>query len=69
MSRSDKAGFIAGYPMMLTVNEVCEILRTGRNTTYELISVGEIPSIKVGRQIRIYSKDLLKYLEKTDTDG
>lgn len=57
-------GFISGYPMMLTVSEVGQILRTGKNTTYEIINSGEIPSKKIGRQIRVYSKDLLKYLEK-----
>ena len=57
-------GYIAGYPMMLTVKEVSEILRTGRNTTYELINSGEIPCKKIVRQFRIYSRDLLLYLEK-----
>ncbi|MBR1841977.1 MAG: helix-turn-helix domain-containing protein [Oscillospiraceae bacterium] len=45
-------------------SEVGQILRTGKNTTYEIINSGEIPSKKIGRQIRVYSKDLLKYLEK-----
>lgn len=65
MDTEENIGYIAGYPMMLTVKEVSEILRTSRNTTYELISIGEIPSKKIGRQIRIYSRDLLLYLEKT----
>jgi excisionase family DNA binding protein len=64
METVENLGHITGYPMMLTVKEVGEILRTGRNTTYDLISSGEIPSIKIGRQIRIYSKNLLLYLEK-----
>lgn len=51
--------------MMLTVSEVSEILRTSRNTTYDLINTGEIPGKKIGRQIRVYSRDLLLYLEKT----
>lgn len=64
METVENLGHITGYPMMLTVKEVGEILRTGRNTTYDLINSGEIPSIKIGRQIRIYSKNLLLYLEK-----
>ncbi len=68
METVENYGYITGYPMMLTVREVSEILRTGRNTTYDLISSGEIPSIKIGRQIRIYSKNLLLYLEKTAPD-
>ncbi len=65
METEECVGYIAGYPMMLTVKEVSEILRTSRNTTYELISIGEIPSKKIGRQIRVYSRDLLLYLEKS----
>ncbi len=68
MDTVENKGYIAGYPMMLTVREVGKILRTGKNTTYDLISSGEIPSIKIGRQIRIYSKNLLLYLEKTAPD-
>lgn len=68
MKTEECVGYIAGYPMMLTVNEVSEILRMGRNTTYELINAGEIPSKKIGRQIRVYSRDLLLYLEKTGSD-
>ena len=49
METLENIGYIAGYPMMLTVKEVSEILRTGRNTTYELINTGEIPSKKIGR--------------------
>ena len=65
METEECVGYISGYPMMLMVKEVSEILRTSRNTTYELISIGEIPSKKIGRQIRVYSRDLLLYLEKT----
>jgi excisionase family DNA binding protein len=68
METLENIGYIAGYPMMLTVKEVSEILRTGRNTTYELINTGEIPSKKIGRQIRVYSRDLLLYLEESASD-
>jgi excisionase family DNA binding protein len=68
METPENIGYIAGYPMMLTVKEVSEILRTGRNTTYELINTGEIPSKKIGRQIRVYSRDLLLYLEESASD-
>jgi excisionase family DNA binding protein len=65
LEKIERIGYIAGYPMMLTVSEVSEILRTSRNTTYDLINTGEIPGKKIGRQIRVYSRDLLLYLEKT----
>ena len=52
--------YVAGYSMILTIQEVGKILRARKYTTYDLISSGEIPSIKIGRQIRIYSKNLLQ---------
>lgn len=40
-------------PLLLTVPEAAELLRLSRNGTYELIARGEIPSIRLGRSIRV----------------
>jgi excisionase family DNA binding protein len=37
----------------LTVEEVAEILGTGRTATYDAVKRGEIPSIRVGRKFLI----------------
>ena len=37
----------------LTVEEVAERLRCNRNTAYALVASGAIPSVRVGRLIRI----------------
>ena len=50
---------LQSYNDVLTVDEVCEILHIGKTNAYKLIKEGQVPSIKVGRQIRI-SKELLK---------
>ena len=42
-------GRTVGY----TVDEVAEMLRIGRNATYDLIARGEIPSVKIGRLVRV----------------
>jgi len=52
-SDSAPSGDTAIQPLMLTVQEVQALLRIGRNKTYELIRSGELPSIRIGRQIRI----------------
>jgi excisionase family DNA binding protein len=40
-------------PLLLTVQEVQRLLRVGRTAAYEAIRCGDIPSIKVGRSIRV----------------
>lgn len=50
------------YSDVLTVLEVAEILKIGRNTTYELVRSGQIKSIRIGRQIRIPKTALQNFL-------
>lgn len=42
----------------LTVPEVAAELRLSKRTAYYLISIGEIPHVRVGRSIRIYRSTL-----------
>ena len=49
-------------PAILTVPEMAQVLRIGRNKAYQLVRDGDIPSIKLGRDIRIYREDLLRYV-------
>ena len=55
------------YPRVMTVAEVAEFLRIGKTTAYELIKEGDIPSMKVGRQVRIFRDDLMAYVRSTRT--
>ena len=47
----------------LKVSEVAEFLRIGRTRAYELVSSGEIPSVRIGRNIRVSRKELERWLE------
>lgn len=38
---------------LLTVPEAAKLLRIGRNLAYELVARGEIPSVRLGRLIRV----------------
>ena len=49
---------------LLTMAEVCSILRIGRGTLLKLIHSGEVKAIKVGRQWRILKEDLYAFLRR-----
>lgn len=47
-------------PVMMTVEEFGKLMRISRNTAYAFVREGLVPTVKVGRQIRIYRGDVLK---------
>jgi putative molybdopterin biosynthesis protein len=52
---------------LLTVQEVADILKIKKNTVYDLIKRGDLPSKKVGKQIRISILDVEKYLDTPES--
>jgi excisionase family DNA binding protein len=40
-------------PLLLTIPEAARILAIGRSTLYELIGRGELPTVHLGRAVRI----------------
>lgn len=52
------------YSDILIVEELCEVLRIGKNTAYKLLKSGEIKSIKIGKIYKIPKKSVRKYLEQ-----
>lgn len=57
------------YPKTLTVIEIANILRISRIQAYNLVNKGVIPSLRLGRNIRIYEKTFYEWLEKTGGQG
>lgn len=51
---------------VLTVNEVAEELRCGRNQAYELVNSGELHSVRIGRAIRVPRWALEEYLGRPE---
>ena len=47
---------------VVTVEELAKMLRVGRNTAYELVRSRQIPSVKIGRQIRVAKKMVAEYM-------
>jgi excisionase family DNA binding protein len=48
---------------LLSIAEVCQEIRMGKSWVYKKISSGEIPSVKLGRNIKVSRRDLEGYLE------
>ena len=53
------------YPDVLTVEQMAEALRIGRNTAYELVRRHEIGSRRIGRHIIIPKICLIDYVNSS----
>jgi excisionase family DNA binding protein len=51
------------YGEVVTVPELAKMLRVGRNTAYDLVSTGQVQSVKVGNQIRIPKASVIDFLQ------
>ncbi|MDR0642561.1 MAG: helix-turn-helix transcriptional regulator [Treponema sp.] len=49
-------------PTLLTAEDVARQLRIKKYTVYELIKRGELPSSRVGKQVRVSQQDIDRYL-------
>ncbi len=48
----------------LKVPEVAEMLQIARSRAYELVGSGEIPSVRIGRSLRVSRKELERWLDE-----
>ena len=49
---------------LLSVPELCQELGMGKSWVYRRLRSGEIPSVKLGRSIKVKREDLEEYLER-----
>ncbi len=49
---------------LLSITQVCQELGMGKSWVYHRIKSGEIPSVKLGRNIKVRREDLDQYLEQ-----
>jgi excisionase family DNA binding protein len=54
------------YKDVVTVEELAEMLKIGRNMAYELVRANIIKSIRVGRNIRIPKNEIIAYLTQNN---
>lgn len=55
-----------GQPELWTIAQVCEALRLGRTTIYQLIWKEQLPVQKFGRAVRISPVELQRWLEERE---
>ncbi len=53
-----------GSTWLLSVEEVCEELGMGKTWVYRRLRSGEIPSVKLGRSIKVRRDELEEYLQR-----
>ena len=53
---------------LMTVEEVCQLLRIKKSTLYQWVHQKQIPCLKVGRLVRFRAEDIEKWLEKKRQD-
>lgn len=51
-------------PVVMSVQQLAEVLQIGRNSAYDLVKSGQIRSIRIGRTIRIPPSALIDYLNQ-----
>ena len=49
---------------VMTVSEVAKRLRVSKDVVYQMCKSNELPSVKLGKQIRILGWQMKKWLEK-----
>jgi excisionase family DNA binding protein len=52
--------------LLLRIPEVAETLGIGRTKIYEMIATGELPTVRVGRAVRISISTLQKWVEERE---
>lgn len=50
-------------PVLLRIEECQRVLALGRSKTYELVASGELPSIRIGRSVRVPAEALRRWIE------
>lgn len=53
-------------PWLLTVEQVAALLQISESITYRLVARGELPSIKIGRAIRIVPDSLKRWITERE---
>lgn len=52
------------YNEVLSIGELQEILKIGRNAAYELLNNGSVKAFKIGRNLKIPKESVIHYIEQ-----
>ena len=50
-------------PLVLSIEQLMKVLGIGRNSAYDLVRCGQIPSIRVGNKIRIPKEAVVSFIQ------
>ena len=67
--QAKEQGVGAGSPDLLSIFQVCQELGMGKSWVYRRIKSGEIPSVKLGHNIKVRREDLEGYLVDNSSDS
>ena len=57
------------YPKLLKAEQVAEILNISKAFVYQLIETGELPSIRLGRSVRVHPNVLEEMIQKSSSNN
>ena len=55
-------------PVLLKIAEAATLLRVGRTTIYELMNSGDMPSVRIGRAVRIPTRAVRDYARRMEDE-
>ena len=53
---------------ILTVKEICDLLRVDPSTVYKLVRQGKIPSFRVGNELRFRKDVIMRWMTQRSTE-
>jgi len=55
---------LEGYDELLSVEELCELLKIGSNAAYRILNNGELKAFRNGRTWRIPKQSVVEYIKE-----
>lgn len=65
MARSESRLSWDNLPPFLTPADIISLLNCARGMVYNLLQSGEIPSIRIGRAVRVDTRDFVAWVERS----
>lgn len=64
MNNKLTAAMLRGYPDLMSVNDIQDILHIGRSKAYSMLKSGEIRALRIGAKYRIPKPYLIDFLNQ-----
>ena len=57
------------HDQMLRVDEVADVLRLGRTKVYQMLAGGELPSVRIGKVLRVSAAALQEWIRRRASEA